>query len=92
MVYTNVHQPNPKTRAREARERYEYVREGCTVRDCTKRALEEGRLLADYTAKGKKPEPGAYLIKKVKKDTEWDTSSERRYPTCQGPLYKLVKK
>jgi hypothetical protein len=81
--YANVVKPNPKRG--EARGHYEYVREGHTVRDCTKRALEEGTLLADYAAKGKEPDPATYLIAKVKSSSRWDTK-----PHAYGVLYRLV--
>ncbi|MDR2698029.1 MAG: hypothetical protein LBB40_06105 [Holophagales bacterium] len=80
---------NPKQFGSEARERYEYVREGHTVRDCTRRLLEDERQL-DYFAKKGKPDPAAYLVQKVIDDTEWDTDPKRSYPTCQGELYRLV--
>jgi hypothetical protein len=44
-VYTDVVQPNPKQFRCEAWERYEYVREGQTVRDCARRLLKDERLL-----------------------------------------------
>jgi hypothetical protein len=87
--YVDV-KPNLKKFGSEARERYEYVREAHTVRDCTRRLLEDERQL-DYFARKGKPDPAAYLVQKVIDDaTKWDTKPERSYPTCQGALYRLV--
>ena len=83
--YADVYKPNPKSG--EARERYEYVNEGDTVRDCTRCLLEDVRQLNYFAEKGK-PDPAAYLVKKVIDDTKWDTKPHR-YDGCIRILYRL---
>ena len=83
--YADVYKPNPKRG--EARERYEYVREGDTVRNCTRSLLEDEFQLNYFAEKGK-PDPAAYLVKKVIDDTKWDTKPHF-YNGCLRILYRL---